>query len=117
MTTFAPGSLSTETVTISRFTSSTSAAGFPGGDYTTLASGVRAAFVELSGEEAIRFQRLDARYTGKFVLPAGQAITAKDRVAWGTRTFEVLSVIQRRYASGLVSHVEAICAETKGGNN
>ena len=117
MSVHAPQSYLNLLVTIQRRSSTTTAAGFPGGDFTTLASNVAAGFVELSGDEAVRFQRVDNRYTGKFLFDPGQSITEKDRVVWGSRTFEVLSVIVRRYASGLESHAEAVCAETQGGNN
>lgn len=116
MTTFVPNSFFTLSVTVQRRSATTSASGFAGGAYANLATTVPAGFVELSGDEAIRFQRLSNRYTGKFLFAPGQDVTTADRVVWGIRQFEVLSVIVRRYADGLESHREAIAAETTGGN-
>lgn len=101
------------TATIERRTVTVSNDGSPGGVFTSLAASVPAKFVELSGDEAIRYQRESNRYTAKLQFAHTQDVLTRDRIVFDGRTWEVITVTARRFSSGLVSHLDAIVEETQ----
>ena len=67
----------------------------PTDSWATLASAndIRASIQPLVGREYTDAQAVNADVTTKIRVRAVSGITPKDRVAWGSRTFEIVSVI------------------------